>query len=84
MWLIISFWLLKKEIREIMAELGVRKFQDLIGKSEYLEKNKAIKHWKAKNIDLSNILHKPNHNKSTDIFNSSKQNHDLEFILDRK
>ena len=78
------FFLVAEEVREIMAELGVRKFQDLIGKSEYLEKNKAIKHWKAKNIDLSNILHKPNHNKSTDIFNSSKQNHDLEHILDRE
>ena len=42
------FFLVAEEVREIMAELGVKKFQDLIGKSEYLEKNKAIKHWKAK------------------------------------
>ena len=37
-----------EEVRETMARLGIQKFQDLIGKSELLEKNKAITHWKAK------------------------------------
>ena len=50
------FFLVAEEVREIMASLGVRKFNDLIGKSDLLIKQDAIEHWKAKNIDLSKIL----------------------------
>ena len=71
-----------EEVREIMAELGIDKFQDLIGKSEFLLKNKAIEHWKAKNIDLSKILYKPFNDNPRDIFNSSNQDHKLDKVLD--
>ena len=78
------FFMVAEEVREIMADLGVKKFQDLIGKSEFLTKNKAINHWKAKNIDLSKILYKPEFSKSEDIYNSSCQEHDLEKVLDKE
>ena len=78
------FFMVAEEVRETMARLGIQKFQDLIGKSELLEKNKAITHWKAKNIDLSKILFKPNNQSSKDVFNSSSQDHALNHVLDKE
>src|SRR5206468_3763204 len=48
-----------EEVREIMAELGIAKFEDLIGHSELLEFGDLSDHWKAKNVDLSPILYRP-------------------------
>ena len=62
----------------------MKKFEDLIGKSELITKNKAIEHWKAKNIDLSKILYKPEFESRDEVFNSSEQNHDLDEVLDVK
>ena len=78
------FFMVAEEVREIMAKLGIKNFQDLIGRSEFLEKNKVIDHWKAKDIDLTKILFKPDNENSDEIFNSSAQNHSLDFILDRE
>ncbi len=78
------FFMVAEEVREIMAKLGIRKFQDLIGRSELLEKNKAIIHWKAKNIDLSRILFKPQNQNTKDVFNSSSQEHALDYVLDKE
>ena len=52
--------------------------------SELMTKNKAIEHWKAKNIDLSKILYKPEFESRDEVFNSSEQNHDLDEVLDVK
>ncbi len=78
------FFLVAEEVREIMADLGINKFQDLIGRSDFLQKNKAINHWKAKNIDLSKILHTPEYNDPNQIFNSSQQQHSLDEVLDKE
>lgn len=48
-----------EELREIMAKLGFRKLQDMVGRVDCLEMSKAIKHWKAKGLDLSGILYQP-------------------------
>ena len=53
------FFLVAQEVREIMSDLGVTSFNDLIGRSDLLCKQSVIDHWKAKDIDLSNILWKP-------------------------
>ena len=53
------FLLVAEDVREIMASLGIRKFDDLIGRSDLLIKQDAIDHWKAKDIDLSKILWSP-------------------------
>jgi glutamate synthase (NADPH/NADH) large chain/glutamate synthase (ferredoxin) len=50
------FFFIAEEVRELMAQLGVRKFEDLIGRTELLEADEAIDHWKAKGVDLTNIL----------------------------
>ncbi|KMP11867.1 glutamate synthase [Candidatus Nitromaritima sp. SCGC AAA799-C22] len=53
------FTFIAKEVREVMAELGFRKFADLIGRVDCLEGEDAIKHWKATGVDVSNILYQP-------------------------
>jgi glutamate synthase (NADPH/NADH) large chain len=78
------FFMVAEEVREIMSELGIKNFQNLIGKSDILEKNKAIDHWKAKDIDLSKILYKPKANDPEEIYNSSSQNHSLDSVLDKE
>jgi len=48
-----------EELREIMAGLGIRKLEDMVGRTDLLEVNKSILPWKAKELDLSRILYKP-------------------------
>ena len=48
-----------EELRQIMAQLGFRKLEDMVGRSDLLEVSKAVNHWKAKGIDLSKILYRP-------------------------
>ena len=48
-----------EEVRQIMAELGFRKFEDMVGRVEKLSTYQAIDHWKARGLDFSSILHQP-------------------------
>jgi glutamate synthase (NADPH) large chain len=51
--------LVAEEVRELMASLGIRRFQDMIGRTELLDMDDAIEHWKAKRVDLSMVLKTP-------------------------
>jgi glutamate synthase domain-containing protein 2/glutamate synthase domain-containing protein 1/glutamate synthase domain-containing protein 3 len=51
--------LVAEEVRELMASLGLRRFQDMIGRSELLDADSAIEHWKARHVDLSMVLATP-------------------------
>src|SRR5690348_12971754 len=53
------FFFIAEEVREIMAQLGIRKFDDLIGRSELLDMKKGIEHWKAKGLDFSRVFYQP-------------------------
>ena len=53
------FFLVAEEVRQIMATLGVRRFEDLIGRTELLRADEAIDHWKARGVDLTHLLHFP-------------------------
>jgi glutamate synthase domain-containing protein 2/glutamate synthase domain-containing protein 1/glutamate synthase domain-containing protein 3 len=53
------FFFVAEEVREIMASLGVRSMNDLIGRSDLLVRDEAIEHWKARGVDLTNILAMP-------------------------
>ena len=77
------FFFIAEEVREIMSELGIKKFNDLIGRSDFLDKIPAIQHWKAKSIDLENIIFKPKAKSREDYYNSSDQEHNLS-KLDRQ
>jgi glutamate synthase domain-containing protein 3 len=67
-----------------MARLGFTKFTDMIGQSQMLQFADLSGHWKAKNLDLSAILHKPQTSPNVAIRNVQKQDHGLEAALDNK
>src|SRR2546423_2214247 len=53
------FFFVAEEVRQYMAQLGVRKFEDLVGRTDMLETDEAISHWKARGIDLTGLLAPP-------------------------
>jgi glutamate synthase domain-containing protein 3 len=54
------FRFIAEEVRELMAELGFRRIDDMIGRADCLDIEKAVNHWKAKGLDLRPLLHQPN------------------------
>jgi glutamate synthase (ferredoxin) len=78
---VINFmYFVAKELRKIMASLGFRTINEMVGQSQKININKAIEHAKAKGLDLSPILHKPKTQKP--LHNTESQNHELENVLD--
>ena len=51
--------LVAEDVRAIMASLGIRRFEDLIGRAELLDMDEAIEHWKASRVDLTQVLSTP-------------------------
>ncbi len=78
------FMFVAQEVRELMAELGFKKFDELIGRVDCLETADLISHWKAKGLDLTNILHKPDVPLDVAIYHVSRQDHGLEKALDNQ
>src|SRR2546421_660071 len=77
------FFFVAEEGRELMAELGYRTFDEMVGQMQMLDKRKLIEHWKAKGLDFSRLFHKPPAPEGVAIYNCEPQNHHLERILDR-
>ena len=71
------------EIREIMAELGIRTIDDLIGRVDLLDVEPAVDHWKARGLDLSRILYRPQTDPDVAIRCVREQDHGLDQALDR-
>ncbi|MXX90358.1 MAG: glutamate synthase subunit alpha, partial [Boseongicola sp. SB0665_bin_10] len=78
------FFFVAEEVRELMAQLGIRRFADMVGESQHLNQRRAIEHYKAKGIDLSRILAKPDAPPGAATHNSERQDHHLEEVLDRR
>src|SRR5881398_3286595 len=78
------FFLVAEEARELMAELGVRRFSELIGRTELLDMKKGIEHWKAKGLDFSRIFKMPDMPTDVARYNLEKQDHGLEKALDNR
>ncbi|WP_457617583.1 glutamate synthase large subunit [Lutibacter sp.] len=76
------FFYIAEELRKIMAQLGFRTMDEMIGQTQKINANKAINHYKAKGLDLSSILHKPKGYSKMALKNSEKQNHNLDKVLD--
>jgi glutamate synthase (NADPH/NADH) large chain len=76
------FFFIAEEAREIMAQLGIRKFDDLIGHTELLDTKKSIEHWKARGLDFSKIFQAPNVPASVPKFQVETQDHGLTTALD--
>ena len=73
-----------QELREIMAKLGYKKLDHMIGQSQNLNTVKAINNFKAKGLDLSKILYKPKVSKKISLRNTEAQDHCLKNVLDMK
>jgi len=71
-----------QELREIMARLGLRTVDEMVGRSDLLEPRRAVVHWKSKGIDLTPILHRPDVGPEVGRFCSEQQDHNLEASLD--
>lgn len=71
-----------QDVREIMAYLGVRTFDELVGHTEWLDVKSAIEHWKAKGVDLSKILKQPDVDGSVGRYCQIPQDHGLDRSLD--
>jgi glutamate synthase (NADPH/NADH) large chain len=78
------FFFVAEEVRHIMAKLGFRKFEEMVGRVDLLDMRKAVDHWKAKGVDLSKILYQPQPKAGVTIKVSETQNHGLEGALDHK
>ena len=78
------FMFVAEEVREIMAELGFRKFDELIGRVDLLEVREAVDHWKTRGIDLTGVLHKPDVPRRVAICHREKQQHGLEKAMDNE
>ncbi|MDO4937195.1 MAG: glutamate synthase-related protein [Sutterellaceae bacterium] len=75
------FFFVAEEVREIMASLGIAKFEDLIGRSDLLAQRTDLDNWKAQGVDLSRVLYRPD--VAPDLMrHSAAQNHLLEKSLD--
>lgn len=77
------FFFVAEEARQLMAEMGFTKFDQLIGESDLLEKSDMLEHWKGKGLDFSRIFHKPQSPKA-EMYQTKLQNHPIDTILDRK
>ncbi|MGH8764743.1 MAG: glutamate synthase-related protein, partial [Burkholderiales bacterium] len=73
-----------EEARELMAKLGVRKAEELIGRADLLDTRKCIGHWKAKGLDFSRIFHLPTVPASVARFHCETQDHGLDKALDQR
>ncbi len=82
--LINYFFFVAEEVREYMAALGVRTFQELIGRSDWLDKRRAIEHWKAQGLDFTRMFHRPDVPAEVAFYNCEAQNHPIATVLDRK
>ena len=71
-----------EELRKIMAELGFRTIDEMVGRVDKLDSRKAIEHYKAKGLDLSCILYKPEVPEGVDVRNTQTQAHELEEVFD--
>ena len=78
------FFFVAEEVRGIMAQLGIKKFDDLIGHSELLDTQKGISHWKARGLDFSRIFYQPEVPADVPRRHVSLQDHALDKALDLK
>jgi glutamate synthase (NADPH/NADH) large chain len=76
------FFFVAEEVRQIMAQLGIRKFDDMIGRCDLLDTKKGIEHWKARGLDFSRIFHQVNAPADVPRRQVEKQDHGLARALD--
>ena len=78
------FRFMAEELREIMAELGFRTINEMVGRVQFLKVKDNLTNWKAKKVDLSGLLHPVTNAKGLTLYNSEQQDHGMSEILDWK
>ena len=78
------FFFVAEEMREIMAQLGFRTVDEMVGRVDRLDMRQAVDHWKAKGVDLSRILYQPKPQPGVAIRQCETQNHGLDKAMDRE
>lgn len=73
-----------QEIRELMAKLGFRTINEMVGRTDKLGMRKVVDHWKAKGLDLSDIIYQPDVPSDYGTYAQIEQDHGLEDALDNK
>ncbi|OGS92318.1 MAG: glutamate synthase subunit alpha [Gallionellales bacterium GWA2_59_43] len=76
------FFFVAEEARELMAQMGIRKFDDLIGRSDLLDVKQGIAHWKSQGLDFSKVFHQPDMPASVARRHAELQDHELVKALD--
>src|SRR5579862_6521447 len=78
------FFFVAEEVRELMAAMGFRTFDEMIGQMQMLDRKAVIEHWKAKGLDFSKLFYKPEAPAGVKIFKCEPQDHKIHKILDRR
>ncbi len=78
------FFFIAEEVRELMAQLGFRTFNEMVGQTHRLDMRGAIDHWKAKGVDLSRLLYQEPAKEGVEIFNCETQDHKLDGAMDKE
>ncbi len=78
------FFFVAEEVRELMAEMGYRTIDEMVGQMQMLDQRAAIEHWKAKGLDFSKLFTKPVAPDDVAIYHREEQDHNLGGVLDRK
>ncbi len=78
------FFFVAEEVRELMAQLGIRKLDELIGRSDLLDVKHGIKHWKARGLNFSKVFHQSDAPATVARRHTQTQDHGLEKALDNK
>jgi glutamate synthase (NADPH/NADH) large chain len=78
------FFFVAEEARALMAEMGFRTLNEMIGQTDALDTVAAAEHWKAKGLDFGRLFHKPEEAERVDNYNRIAQDHPIHDILDRK
>jgi len=78
------FFFVAEEVRELMAGMGFRAFNEMIGQMQMLDQSRVIAHWKAKGLDFSKLFYKPQVPAGVKIYKSEPQDHKIYDILDRR
>jgi len=77
------FFFVAEEVRQIMAQLGIRKFDDMIGRADLVDMRKGLEHWKARGLDFSRLFARPQVPAEVPRFHVESQDHGLDRSLDR-
>jgi len=76
------FYFIAEELREIMASLGFRTVNEMVGKAQFLKRKENISHWKIDHLDLSDVLYVAHQANPQALYHTEDQDHEMEDILD--